>query len=421
MPSDVSVIADPANGAAFVAGMRVAMAPVTDGALRFGGPAGPVLRSLTFGERTEVVSAASARDAVAASVLAAATLVPGTGSSSLMEVLAMWLAGAAFDAPDFMETTLLVARAAGWPPDALFRAPAREVDRLAVHLEDQRRASEWNSLVFAEAPAETIEAVRARFADRLLRRSAAAAGNEESPEERTVAPSLGASRTDRVATRSMSRDTATASESGHMDAPLNATPMAPHQTSLSSNPPETPLPEPAPAHDGTASGDHAAAVTEPAGPPRRNAAAWVRGVHLVAPREEQDRPHRAAPRLGSVAPRESRPALAFSIRSPRPDGARADAESPRTATSAIALPLSNVAAPQPQSGAAAHAVVEPMAEHNAVVCDREPHRETRFPERARVSIPQVTPLQASASHPEDLAAALAALLDDEADLRGVDR
>jgi len=436
MPSDVSVIADPANGAAFVAGTRVAMSAVADGALRFGGPAGPVLRPLTFGERTEVVSAASAlpaaRDAVASTVLAAATLVPGSGSTTLMEVLAMWLAGAAFDGPDFMETTLLVARAAGWPPDALFRAQAREVDRLAVHLEQQQRASEWKSLVFAEAPAETIEAVRARFADRLLRRSAAAAENEESPEERTVRPTLAAPTLDRVAARS-SRDAATASESLFIAAPLHATAS---QTSLSSNPAETPSPERAPAQAATSLGDDAAKPTEDARPPRPSAAASVRGVHLIAPREVPDRLHRAAARVGSVAPRESRPALAFSIRQPRPDATRGVAESTRIATSAVALPLSNTASPLALSGAAAHAVAESMAERVAVVRDLEPHRETRFPERASVSTQQTTPFQSGArqaaglhniashtstSHGEDLAATLAALLDDEADLRGVER
>ena len=189
MPNDCSVVADPAAGIAIVAGRRVPMqADAASGAIRFGGAAGSLLRPLAFAERTEVVSESAslafARDAVAAAVLRAATVERGTGETTLLEVLAMWLAGAAWDAPAFDETTLLVARAAGWTPHELFSAPAREVDRLAVHLDEARQASDWKAIVFAERPAESVEEVRTRFADRLLRRAWSAAAE---PQLRTAA------------------------------------------------------------------------------------------------------------------------------------------------------------------------------------------------------------------------------------------
>jgi hypothetical protein len=169
MAAPSSVVADPAAGAAFVAGTRVAMSAAgATGAMRFGGAEGSVLRPLSFAERTDLVSSATTTDAVAAGILNAATVERGDGATTLLEVLALWLAGADFDAPDFTETTLLVARAAGWQPWDLFAAPAREIDRLAMHLGE---SSEWNSLLFAEERVETLEEVRERFAERLLARS----------------------------------------------------------------------------------------------------------------------------------------------------------------------------------------------------------------------------------------------------------
>src|SRR5207248_2093411 len=132
MRADSTVVADPANGIAVVAGTAIAMArPDPQGAVRFGGASGALLRPMTFAERTNVVSAAAAaaspRDATAAAILTVATVERGEGDRAMLEVLAMWLAGADWDAPSFAETTLLVARAAGWSPAQLFAAPAMEV------------------------------------------------------------------------------------------------------------------------------------------------------------------------------------------------------------------------------------------------------------------------------------------------------
>jgi hypothetical protein len=408
MPNDRSVIADPASGAAVVAGTRVAMSASANGAFRFGGAGGRVLRPLTFGERTELVSAASAlpaaRDAVAAAILAAATLEPGEGAATLMEALAMWLAGAAFDGPDFMKTTLLVARAAGWPPHELFAAQAREIDRLAVQLDEQRRASEWTSLVFAEAPAETIDAVRARFADRLLHRSNAAVVEEESSEERTAA---GAAR-EHAERRSLPVHAATAPSESERPARSQR-----HETSHRLT--EMPSPEAAPSRPTSA---HDEATATQVRPPS------VRGVRMIVPAEERDRSARGV-RTESAAGIEQRPALAFSIRKPRPSGTRDVADIAKTTAAPQASV--NVGATLPQFGSALRNVATAAAVVDAFAVAREersipgfePQREIRktpLPERAPANAPRTI-----AEHPEDVAATLALLLDDEADLRGVDR
>src|SRR6266550_2967080 len=153
MRSEPMVVADPAAGEIVVAGVRTAMSPPdATGAVRFGGERGTTLRPLTFSQRTNVVSAASAQgrptDVVAAAVLAAATAEGGAGDRTLLEVLALWLAGAEWDAPNFAETSLLVARGAGWSLHELLGAPATEVDRLAVYLEERERSGEWHKLLF---------------------------------------------------------------------------------------------------------------------------------------------------------------------------------------------------------------------------------------------------------------------------------
>jgi hypothetical protein len=185
MHPDTSVVADPAAGMARLGALQVEMSSAgASGEVRFCGAGGTVLRPLRFSERTELVTAAAAqaspRDAVAASVLAAATVERGRGARDVLEILALWLAGAAWDAPPFLDTTLVVGRAAGWSLQDLLGAHATEVDRLAVHLAEQERGG-WNAIVFLPPPAEELSDIRARFADQLLRRSAAGRASESAP------------------------------------------------------------------------------------------------------------------------------------------------------------------------------------------------------------------------------------------------
>jgi hypothetical protein len=177
MRPDASVAADPAGGVIRVGRMRVEASPAgTEGELRVGGDGGTVLRPLRFGERTAVIVAASAQprieEAVAASVLAAATVREGGGERLLLETIALWMAGAAWDAPSYAETALLVGRVGNWRLHDVLDAPAEAVDRLAAHLGDQQqRGGAWKTLIFQPAAGEDAAAIRKKYVEQLLRRS----------------------------------------------------------------------------------------------------------------------------------------------------------------------------------------------------------------------------------------------------------
>lgn len=159
------------------------------GELRVGGPEGPVLRPLAFGERTRIVTRALAasnpRESVCAGILRAATVSPGVFDSRALEVMALILAGAACpEAPAFADALLLVARGAGWAPEQLAEAEAAEVDRLAIHLggRPHPHRSSWNRLVFLSAPEDSLEAARAELADDLLARAEVGPAGEKDSE-----------------------------------------------------------------------------------------------------------------------------------------------------------------------------------------------------------------------------------------------
>jgi hypothetical protein len=190
MRPGASVAADPDAGFVRVGATRITMtAADAEGVWRFGGPSGAVLRSLRFGERTELVTAALAqprpRDAVASAVLTASTLGTGDGDRMMLEVLALWLAGAEWEAPEFTETAMLVGRTAGWPLRDLLVAPATEVDRLAVHLAEEQRGGAWRSIVFLQPEGIDLAEIRDRFADELLRRSTSGGGAAETGSAKT--------------------------------------------------------------------------------------------------------------------------------------------------------------------------------------------------------------------------------------------
>jgi hypothetical protein len=147
-----------------------------EGALRVGGPAGPLLRPLTFGERGRVAAQAAAsarpRDNLCAAVLRLATLAAGSGDRLVHEIVALFLAGAALqDAPLFSEAALLVVRASGWDPQQLAAAQAVEVDRLAVHLHGRGHAPGWTRIQLAGSPAQELGQIRDELTGNLLARA----------------------------------------------------------------------------------------------------------------------------------------------------------------------------------------------------------------------------------------------------------
>ncbi len=145
------------------------------GELRVGGPGGPTLRPLTFGERDRAAAYAAmssdARQELNAAILAAATVRPGTGDPIVHEIVALVLAGAGIkDAPAFSECALRIAQATGWDYRQLADGEAANIDRLALSL--HRSESEaWSRLVLAEDPAGEFDSIRAELIDNLLRRA----------------------------------------------------------------------------------------------------------------------------------------------------------------------------------------------------------------------------------------------------------
>jgi hypothetical protein len=164
---------------------------------------------LTFGERSRVVLRAATspapRERVCLGILRAATVAPGRPDAvagTVLEVLALSLAGAGLEeAPSFARTALVVARGTGWTCDQLATAEAAAVDRLALHLTEPDDGAGWQRLVLAsDGGADPVD-LRADLADDLLRRADAAAASAE-PGSR---PASAGPRNDRAIARSATR------------------------------------------------------------------------------------------------------------------------------------------------------------------------------------------------------------------------
>ncbi|MFN7915202.1 MAG: hypothetical protein U0Q55_07665 [Vicinamibacterales bacterium] len=108
------------------------------GEWRVGGAAGPRLRPLRYGERTRLTGlaamSAAPQASLAAAVARASTVTDGVVDETVREVAALLLSGARDAGVSFDEALLRVGRAGGWGLDQLVDAPADEVDRLARSL-----------------------------------------------------------------------------------------------------------------------------------------------------------------------------------------------------------------------------------------------------------------------------------------------
>ncbi|HSD76934.1 MAG TPA: hypothetical protein VLA98_06000, partial [Solirubrobacteraceae bacterium] len=117
------------------------------GDVLLGGPDGPLVGPVTFGERSAAAAAALAaadpRPALCAALRARATRRAGTRSGAVAEALldcvVLALAGSDDDrAPAFADAALDVLRATGGELGSLLDAPAREVDRLWIAIAGER-------------------------------------------------------------------------------------------------------------------------------------------------------------------------------------------------------------------------------------------------------------------------------------------
>jgi hypothetical protein len=155
------------------------------GGFRVGGPGGPVLRPIAFGERAEIVARAAASrapdDTLAAGVLEAARIEPGEGERLLLEVAALVLAGALDPGPPFDETRGVLA-SIGWSVREIDAAAGSTADATALALTGDlpggvgasEPADGWTRFVFVEpeptAGPEDLISLRSALAQNLLDR-----------------------------------------------------------------------------------------------------------------------------------------------------------------------------------------------------------------------------------------------------------
>ena len=178
------VVIEREHGLARVGSLVVEVAEAgSSGEMRVGTVDGPILRPLSFGERSRVVhrtgTAAEPRASLGTGILRAATVAPGTTAAVepiVLEILALELAGAGLaEAPAFAETQVEVARATGWSYDELAAIEAAEVDRLAISLAGTDMGADgedgWQRLVLASDLANDLSGLRADLADTLLLRA----------------------------------------------------------------------------------------------------------------------------------------------------------------------------------------------------------------------------------------------------------
>ncbi|WP_437569802.1 hypothetical protein [Sorangium sp. So ce542] len=412
----VTIVIDAAGGRARIGRTEIAIAQAgTRGELRVGGASGPVLRPLTFGERTRLCARAAAcpspRDALCGALLGAALggLAVAPEDRAALEVLALALAGAEEPAPSFVDTTVLVARATGWDPAQLYDVEAAEIDRIAARLGSAARpggaaSSGWRSFVIADGDGDgDVRSARAELADRLLERSGGAREVEAPREDvdagaawsapdaqRTGAPAAGPSpealaaiqaafsgQGRQAAARTEVGGGAAALPPGHVpgrvevDAGIGAAPG--RRTGV-----------------GPSAGVTAASAASAAAPP------------APASAPAASRARSAAPRAPAVAPRVPQAATHGAWTTAGAALALAPWEEPRPQPAAPTLV-------PPAALAALHAAPPPASAPHAQVLALAP--------------PGLGGAPAAAACPDAaaLADAIAALLDEECDLRGLDR
>ncbi|HLF78729.1 MAG TPA: hypothetical protein VJB57_14715, partial [Dehalococcoidia bacterium] len=176
------VLIDAERGEALLGTVRVAVA-VLDSGLQVGGPSGAVLGSVSFGRRRELVRQAvestQPHEALASSILEASILQAGAGDPTVLQVLALALAGADMEGAPSFEQVVRLAMESGWDEPAIEEAPAIELDRLAIDMVPTREQP-WNRLVLASDDAQALASLRDDLAGELLNRNVAAERSDQS-------------------------------------------------------------------------------------------------------------------------------------------------------------------------------------------------------------------------------------------------
>jgi hypothetical protein len=166
------------------------------GELRLGEPQGVVLRPLRFLERSRAVRRALQTPdpilSLSAEALQLALVQPGEGNPLALQVLALHLAGAGAWSRmvSFAETALALGRAGAWALAQIEQAEAAFVDHLAEGLVAEAELSPtsgsapssaladrqgWTTLLFTPRPEDELESLRRILAEDLLQRGRPAA------------------------------------------------------------------------------------------------------------------------------------------------------------------------------------------------------------------------------------------------------
>lgn len=204
MLASALVSLEPLQGVAYLGNVTVAIAPTgTRGELRVGGETGPVLRSLTLGERNRLVwqatAAATPHQSLLAGLRSLANVTPGQGTAprepdDCLDVIALALAGGIWEqAPPLDQTVMWVARETGWSPQQLAEAIATEVDQLALSLveavsADPRSEAGWKRLVLLSPEESDLAYIREQLTNNLLRRGQGSTTTENWQDEPSLLP-----------------------------------------------------------------------------------------------------------------------------------------------------------------------------------------------------------------------------------------
>lgn len=167
------------RGEAIIGSARVDVCAVgSKGYIQIGGKDGPVLKQITFGERTlahrNSCHAEKYVDFLSATITHTATVSPGAGEQNIVEIIALHLAGAGNDAPSFTETANRVSKSTGWSAEIIDSHPAAYIDSLYLQLSGDSKP--WRKILLAPSKEESILSLKHHLAISIFRRGSDSSG-----------------------------------------------------------------------------------------------------------------------------------------------------------------------------------------------------------------------------------------------------
>ncbi len=136
-------------------------------------PSGPVVRALNFEERS-LLLAEIPESEIASSIAHAALVTPGDASELLRVAVSLALAGGGEQSPSFSDCTVFAAQQDGWDRQRVGETLALLVDRMCSKLNEQSWENGWQRIIFQEAEPD-LETLVSLMAENLRQRSASGA------------------------------------------------------------------------------------------------------------------------------------------------------------------------------------------------------------------------------------------------------